>query len=99
MISSFAWWSGRRWRGSRAQLYAIKVEGEKLSFDTFLPFWVKKRDYGRFYARGYGGRARVVYEKRETWRYETVTVKGRPQTRHRDLKTGRFIKKPKNAFL
>jgi len=30
-----------------------------------------------------------------TWRHETVTVKGKSQTRYRDLKTGRFIKKPK----
>jgi len=29
-----------------------------------------------------------------TWRNETVTVKGKTQYRFRDLKTGRFIKKP-----
>jgi hypothetical protein len=29
-----------------------------------------------------------------TWRFEWVTVKSRPQKRYRDLKTGRFIKKP-----
>jgi hypothetical protein len=29
------------------------------------------------------------------YRRETVTVKGKPQVRYRDLKTGRFIKKPK----
>ena len=64
LISSFAWWSGGRWRGSTAQIDAIAVEGEKLGFDTSLPSWVKKSDYRRFYARGYGRRASVVYEKR-----------------------------------
>lgn len=29
-----------------------------------------------------------------TWRHETVTVKGKLQSRYRDLETGRFIKKP-----
>lgn len=30
----------------------------------------------------------------KTWRFEWVEVKGKPQIRYRDLKTGRFIKKP-----
>jgi len=29
-----------------------------------------------------------------TWRFEKVTVRNKPQNRYRDLKTGRFIKKP-----
>src|SRR5512136_2327899 len=29
-----------------------------------------------------------------SWRHEVVNVKGRSQNRYRDLKTGRFIKKP-----
>jgi len=34
-------------------------------------------------------------EKRPlTWRYEVVTVRGGSQDRYRDLKTGRFIRKP-----
>jgi hypothetical protein len=28
------------------------------------------------------------------WRHETVKVRGRGQARYRDLKSGRFIKKP-----
>jgi len=28
------------------------------------------------------------------WRYETIRVNGRVNDRYRDLKTGRFIKKP-----
>jgi hypothetical protein len=33
-------------------------------------------------------------KKVKTWRHETVTVQGKIQSRYRDLKTGRFIKKP-----
>ena len=29
-----------------------------------------------------------------TWRHESVIVMGKSQDRYRDLKTGRFIKKP-----
>ena len=29
-----------------------------------------------------------------TWRCETVTVRGKSQSIYRDIKTGRFIKKP-----
>ena len=40
----------------------------------------------------------VHEERRPTiqtvWRHETLTVKGKLQSRYRDLKTGRFIKKP-----
>jgi hypothetical protein len=30
----------------------------------------------------------------QTWRHETVIVRGKSQDRYRDLQTGRFIKKP-----
>jgi hypothetical protein len=29
-----------------------------------------------------------------TWKYETINVRGKSQQRYRDIKTGRFIKKP-----
>ena len=32
--------------------------------------------------------------KRRGWRHEKIKVKGKPQNRYRELKTGRFIKKP-----
>lgn len=38
--------------------------------------------------------SRPEESRRRTWRHETVTVKGKTQYRFRDLKTGRFIKKP-----
>ena len=40
------------------------------------------------------GERRVQFEIVRTWRFECITVKSRPQTRYRDLRTGRFIKKP-----
>jgi len=91
LLSSFAWWSGKRWRGSRAQINALKNEGEKLGFDTSLPFWVKKRDYGKYHAIE---RRHFAPFERKTWKHETVVVKGKYQSRYRDLATGRFIKKP-----
>ena len=103
LIRSFAYFASFRYTGTKKQLDAIRIESEKRGycFDWSLPIWVRKRDYVRFYARGYGRRVHVVYEKRETWRRETVTVKGKPQKRYRDLKTGRFIKKllPCNAIF
>jgi hypothetical protein len=99
LIRSFAYFASFRYTGTKKQLDAIRLESEKrgYSFDWSLPLWVKKRDYKRFYSRGYDRRAHVVYGKRETWRHETVLVKGKPQTRYRDLKTGRFTKKPMSA--
>jgi hypothetical protein len=48
LISEFAFWAGKRWINSRAQLEAIKREAKKLGFDITLPTWVKKKDYWRF---------------------------------------------------
>src|SRR3990172_9718019 len=92
LISEFAHFAGYRYTGTQKQLDAIKIESKKrgFDFDWSIPIWIKKRDYGRYYERGYGGR---VYEERKTWRYETVSVKGKTQNRYRDLKSGRFIKK------
>jgi hypothetical protein len=94
LVSSFDSWAGYKWVGSSRQIEALKRAGEGLGFDTSLPFWVKKSDYWRFYRRGYGMRPSLVNEKQKTWRRETVTVEGKPQTRYRDLLTGRFIRKP-----
>ena len=53
---------------------------EKLKGQKELP-WYTQRQPQVFTTRRY--------------RRETVIVRGKPQVRHRDLKTGRFIKKPK----
>jgi hypothetical protein len=40
------------------------------------------------------GRRRVIRVPFVWWRHETVMVRGKGQARYRDLKSGRFIKKP-----
>jgi len=76
---AFSHWAGRRWVNSYAQNVALKREAEKRGFrDTRIPMYFR----------------RPQVSARRTWRYETVTVRGKPQVRHRDLRTGRFIKKP-----
>ncbi len=77
---AFTHWAGRRWVDSYAQNRALQIEAEKRGFtDTRIPKYFRRQPQ---------------VPSRETWRRETVTVRGKPQIRHRDLKTGRFIKKP-----
>lgn len=79
LVYGFERWGGKRWIPTNRQLSALAYEAQKRGFeDTKLP---------RYY-----GRPQV--SARQTWRRETVTVRGKPQVRHRDLRTGRFIKKP-----
>ena len=76
---AFSHWAGRRWIDSYAQNTALKIEAQKRGFEE-----IKLTRYSK----------RPQISVRQTWKRETVTVKGRPQVRYRDLKTGRFIKKP-----
>jgi len=76
---AFSHWAGKRWIDSYKQNLALKRESEKRGFrDTRISKYLR----------------RVQVSAERTWRRETVTVRGKPQVRHRDLKTGRFIKKP-----
>jgi len=59
---------------------ALTVEARRLG----IPVYIERRPVARFHGR-----------KAVTWRQEIVIVKGKSQNRYRDLKTGRFIKKPK----
>jgi hypothetical protein len=77
---AFTHWAGRRWIDSYAQNVALRREAEKRGFKVArIPKYFRKPQVSA----------------RRTWRYETVTVRGKPQVRHRDLKTGRFVKRPK----
>jgi len=79
LVYGFERWAGRRWIPTERQLSALAYEAEIRGF----------RDAGiQKYLR------RPQVSARRTWRRETVTVRGKPQVRHRDLRTGRFIKKP-----
>ena len=77
---AFSHWAGRRWIDSYAQNFALRREAEKRGFrDIRIPMFFR----------------RPQVSAKRTWRRETVTVRGKPQVRHRDLRTGRFIEKPK----
>ena len=76
---AFTHWAGRRLIDSYAQNRALKIEAEKRGFEeTKLPRYSKRPQF--------------IVE--QTWKRETVTVRGKAQVRYRDVKTGRFIKKP-----
>jgi len=87
-------YAGYRWVGSYAQNRALEDCAGRRGFDVTLPAYVKKRDYVRY--RGYRGGYERSYQPvtHQTWRFETVSVRGKAQQRYRDIKTGRFIKKP-----
>lgn len=77
---AFSYWAGRRWRDSYLQNLALKREAERIGIKGEIPFYYKRR---------------IQYQiSKATWRHETVIVKGKSQDRYRDLRTGRFIKKP-----
>ena len=76
---AFSHRASRRWVDSYAQIVALRREAEKRGFrDTRIPMYFRRPQVSAM----------------RTWRRETVTVRGKPQVRHRDLRTGRFIKKP-----
>lgn len=77
---------GSKWYPTNRQLEALKDEARRRGyFERFR----EERAVTPWYAQ----RQLHVYAK-QTWRRETVTVRGKPQVRHRDLRTGRFIKRP-----
>ena len=76
---AFSHWASRRWVDSYRQNNALRDEARKRGFfDARLPRYFEGQ-----YSR----------QTRQSWRRETVTVKGKSQVRYRDIKTGRFIKK------
>jgi hypothetical protein len=77
---------GSKWYPTNRQLYALKDEAKRRGY--FEKFREKRVSRPR-----YSKRQTHSYVKR-TWKRETVTVRGKTQVRHRDLRTGRFIKKP-----
>jgi len=82
---AFASWSGSKYRDTDKQRLALAVEARKHGIPIIIQ------------ARPFPYRRQVTYvpeRKVVTWRHEVVTVKGCSQARYRDLRTGRFIKKP-----
>ncbi len=77
---AFRYWAGERWVGSRRQWEALNQEAENLGFEP--PDFIREELAER---RGYS---------RGSWRKETLNFRGRARMVYRDIKTGRFIKKP-----
>jgi len=77
---------GSKWYPTNRQLYALKDEAKRGGyFERFREKRVSRPWYAQRKPQVYAG---------QTWRRETVTVRCKSQVRYRDLKTGRFIKKP-----
>jgi hypothetical protein len=80
LTMAFRFWAGERWRGTRLQWEALNAEAENLGFET--PDFIREElEDNRRYSRG-------------SWRKETLTLRGQARSFYRDIKTGRFIKKP-----
>ena len=80
---AFRWWAGERWRGTRSQWEALNAEAENLGFEV-PDFISEELEEGRV----------SLYSRRYSWRREFVKISGKAKRIYRDLKTGRFIKKP-----
>jgi hypothetical protein len=89
LTMAFRWWAGERWRGTGRQWAALNTEAENLGFN--VPDFIRREIRE---SHGSGNYVSEEKQKAVTWKYETIEVKGSPQNRYRDLKTGRFIKKP-----
>jgi hypothetical protein len=76
---AFASWAGRKWHDTYMQNRALAVEARKLGIPVSIERRPKVNAKRRFAVK---------------WRHEVIKVKGKLQNRYRDLKTGRFIKKP-----
>ena len=76
---------GSKWYPTDRQLEALEDEARRRGYFQKLE---RQSVIPRF------SRRQPQVLTKQTWRRETVTVRGKPQVRHRDLKTGRFIKKP-----
>ena len=94
LISSFSLFQG--YNATSKQIDGLRNESIKrrLGFDWSLPKWVKKKDYRIYYQSRFKDKGYRQAEKRRVYVKATFNVRGKTQTRYRDLKTGRFIRKP-----
>lgn len=82
---AFRSWAGQRWKATTKQLRALNAEAENLGFH--LP-----EEYG--YHRQTSPSLGSATAQNRRWREEIVEINGKSKVRYRDVKTGRFIKKP-----
>ncbi len=83
LFVAFRWWSGEKYRGTPRQIEALKIEALKrgIPVPTKRPYVFRE--------------LKIVKLEPQTWRHETVRVRGTVQSRYRDIKTGRFVEKPR----
>jgi hypothetical protein len=86
LLMQFELWAGRKWLDTPDQRRALAVEARKLG----IPVVAEKRSS----ATRERGIVRFPERKAVTWRHEVVTVRSHSQDRYRDLRTGRFIRRP-----
>jgi len=83
---AFQSWAGQRWKGTTRQYDALDREARNLGFEA-------PNSYG--YRRVSLRSSRdVFFSEIRGWREENFLVNGKSRTMYRDVKTGRFIKKP-----
>ena len=78
LTSAFRWWAGEKWIGTPRQWKALNKEAENVGFEVPEIFRDEMRE-----TRSY-----------VSWRREVVNIRGNSIERYRDVRTGRFIKKP-----
>lgn len=84
---AFEMWAGEKWKGTLKQNEALKREARKRGIPVYMWSFRTGRT-GRFIV------PKILRAPPRTWKHERIAVRGRLQSRYRDLKTGRFIKKP-----
>jgi hypothetical protein len=85
---AFQSWAGEKWKGTARQWEALNREARRLGFEVpRYPYQIGRASWNRSYAH-------EQYPNVPAWRREVINVKGTSQNRYRDLKTGRFMKKP-----
>ena len=90
LVLAFQSWAGQKWKGTTKLWEALDSEAENVGF-TPPTIYGKATGQRRFSTNDYVSARKA---KAVTWKYEVVNVKGKPHDRYRDLKTGRFIRKP-----
>ena len=83
---AFQSWAGQRWKGTTRQYDALDREARNLGFEA-------TNIYGHRRVSFKSDRD-VLFSQLRGWREENIVVDGKSRIRYRDVKTGRFIKKP-----
>jgi len=91
LVLVFRSWSGERWKVSPKMVKALAIQAQRLGIP--LPKPVYRGKPTKLVVRVPSVPTGIIISEEKTWRWELITVKGKPQDRYRDLRTGRFISK------